>query len=122
MGLTELVSDEVKQSTFTFLQNNISHIAVGDGTTAFSPAQTALANETFRKAVQEVASFDDSIFFSMFITGSENNGNTIAEIAGFDAVSGGQMFSRKVLTNSIDKNASTEVWLDTEIGVEVTTV
>lgn len=78
--------------------NALTHIAIGTGSTATAATQTALANETYRKAGTWSWKSGSKTFT---ITASWNRGEVtgvIKEGAVFNASSGGTMFDRIVFS------------------------
>ena len=78
--------------------NPLTHIAIGTGTTAVAATQTALVNETYRKAGTWSWNSGSKTFT---LTASWNTGEvtgTITEGAVFNASSGGTMFDRIVFS------------------------
>ena len=79
-------------------------IAYGTGTTAENKAHTTLATETDREAaaieIRSVYAPHDTMRFYYLFTAA--SALTVAEIAVFNAASGGDMLGRKLLTYTID--------------------
>jgi hypothetical protein len=61
---------------------NITHLAVGTGTTAPAKTDTTLENEYFRKAVSS-KSYTDDIFTAKMLMGTTEGNTTITEIGVF---------------------------------------
>lgn len=94
-GFDLLISSLINSSN---RPNPLSHIALGTGTTAAAASQTALANETYRKAGTWSWSAGTKTFT---ITANWAKGavtGTITEGAVFNASSGGAMFDRIVFS------------------------
>jgi len=89
-----------------------ARVGVGDDSTAFSAAQTDLVAVTnkFRKLVTGITGASPSLTFNYSATFSTGEANFAwNEIGLFNAGSGGQMLSRKVLTG-IGTKTSSETW------------
>jgi len=90
----------------------ITHCAIGTGSTAESAAQTTLVTEVYRKGVGSIttggAASRDVITETSF--GSlEANGNTIYEAGLFTAASAGTMISRHKFAVSVTKTVNVEL-------------
>lgn len=93
----------VAASAMSNNSNGISHIAVGDGTTAPTIGDTALSNEQFRGAVLSTSRDGaGGLTLTLTLGTGDNNGNTIAESGLFDASSGGNLIAR-VVYDSVDR-------------------
>jgi uncharacterized 2Fe-2S/4Fe-4S cluster protein (DUF4445 family) len=85
----EMVADFMAGSS----PDKMSHIAIGIGTTAVAVTQTALVNESFRKAITTTATPDSQIHLQTEITGAEAL-FVWKEIGIFNAASAGDMTNR----------------------------
>jgi len=90
----------------------ITHCAIGTGSTAESASQTALVTEVYRTGIGSLhtggASSRDVISETSF--GSlEANGSTIYEAGLFTAASGGTMISRFKFASSVTKTVNIEL-------------
>jgi hypothetical protein len=97
--------------------DGFTHIGIGTGTGADGPSRTTLETEVARNA------FDSSVKnagagtydFTGVFTISQADGQTITEVAIFDAASSGTMALRKLLPVSVSKSS-----IQLEITVRVT--
>lgn len=121
MVLTNDLLTSLRSNIKDDIETDITHIAVGDDNTSPSSGQTDLVSETFRSAVDSTdkTSIIDEITSSMTILTTENNGNTIKEVGGFDDSSGGSMAFRNVLGTVINKTSDISVQIDTVIAITV---
>ena len=97
-GLSNTSLSAITTISAEYIKDNISHIGVGSGTTVFNPAQTALANEVIRKAVDDVRRVGAEVRSRVRLDVTEGNSNTFAEAGNFDSSSGGVMISRNLIT------------------------
>lgn len=122
MTYTTLFKDGIRSDVKTDIQARITHIGVGSGSTTPAASQTALVSEDFRDVVDDYdTSENDNIICSLRIGLTENNGNDITEVAGFNASSGGTMALRKLIT-TISKTSDIQVYLDLGNKISVTEV
>ena len=110
--------DDVKEEVKDFIILKGSHSGVGTGTTAETPADTALETSVLRKARQEYTEGVSDVVISLFIGSTEANGNDLTETGVFDAASGGNMMMRRTFP-LIGKTASIDMWIDVEEQVDV---
>lgn len=115
MVITTTTLNAIRDAAIDYINDNFTHIAVGDNNTTPSPSDTALGNEFLRKTFQETDTLTPGqIILSMRISTTEGNGNTIKEVGVFDAGAGGNMATRN-LTTEYAKTSSKEVWIDVTI-------
>lgn len=65
------------------IDEDVTHLAVGDDSTTPQTSDTTLTNEVFRKTVTDYSQTDNELLASTFIESSEANGNTIREVGLF---------------------------------------
>lgn len=118
MGLTTVLKNSVTDAIITDIQAEMTHVAWGSDSTAFSASQTALGSEDIRKARQETTSTANSVTISGFLGAGENNSNDINESGTFDDATAGDMHARNTLT-TIEKTTSIEVWVDFSTTIDV---
>jgi hypothetical protein len=118
MAITQTSLNAIKTQVLNDIDTTYGYIAVGDDATAPVVGNTTLGNETDREALFEAASIiTNTIRMYIFLDTTENNGNDINEAGLFDAASSGTMFARS-LSNSITKDAFTEVTMEYAITVD----
>lgn len=122
MVYTSGLKDGVRDTTKQKIADESLFIAVGDGSTTPTQADTTLDNETFRKARDSVdlVTSVDKVTVDLFMDTTENNGNDIEEAAPFDANSGGNMVNRKLLGITLTKTSDINVIISFEDTVTVT--
>lgn len=98
MGYTGTSLNKIQNASLAFLENEVTHIAVGTGTTPFNQAQNELNNEQFRKPTDKVSVTNDEIRTSFRFDVTEANGLTFTEIGEFDDATAGNMLSRSLVT------------------------
>jgi len=98
------------------------YIAVGTGTATPLITDTALGTEVDRNIttsnIKNVAL--GTYLFATTFTVSEANGNTLSEYGVFDLASGGEMWSRNLITPNIVKTTDIEVVAYTQTNIKVT--
>lgn len=122
MTITTDTRDSIKESSLSVF-DDVTHIAIGTGTTTPLPADTVLGSEVERNAFDEVKvknSSSGTYDFTSTFGLTEANGSTLAETGLFTASSGGTMRLRKLLTNTIAKTSSVEVSVGLRVTVTVT--
>lgn len=97
--------------------NHPDYIAVGTGTTAPQPTDTALQNEIVRNDATEIKGAAGIVTYQITIGTTQGNGNTITESGVFDQASGGTMTLRSVFSG-IDKTSDIEVKIEHEVKCE----
>ena len=110
--------DDGRIEVLNWLATEITHFAIGTGSTAEDKSDTTMTAETFRKAVQS-ATVDDvdlEIDIECFLAASEGNG-TIREWGLFDADSGGNMHVHEVMSQNETKTNTMEMLNDIIIEV-----
>ena len=65
------------------LEEDVTHLAVGDDNTGPMSSNDTLNNEVFRKSVTDYAQTDNELLASAFIDSSEANGETLREVGLF---------------------------------------
>jgi len=118
MVVSQYSLNQIRNEIKTGFTNTYSHGAVGNGTTPPTTTDTTLSSEDYREAFFDESSNTTEYIASIFLDSTENNGNTIAETGVFDASSGGNMLLRS-LTNSINKDSDTEVFVEYKITINV---
>lgn len=97
-----------------------SHIAIGTDDTAPAAGDTTLGTEVYRKIITRrripAAPNNYKIYFQLYLTTSEGNGNTLVEAGIFNRSSGGTMLSH-VTHDAIVKTAAVSVMYTWEITV-----
>ena len=124
MTITSPIITNIKTAALAEF-DTASHIGFGTGTTPPSPLDTDLETPVTRKAFDETALKNipaGTYDFSATLGLTEGNGNDIAETGLFDAVSGGNMFLRKLLNTIISKTSSVELSIGMRVTVEVTNI
>ena len=122
MVVQEDIIEDIKTSALAAFDST-THIGFGTGTTPPSPSDTDLTTPIIRKAFDEtpiknvVAGTYD---FSANLGLTEGNGNTFGETGLFDAVSSGNMYIKKLLTNLVPKTSAVELSIGLRVNVEVT--
>lgn len=119
MVLTTGLLTDTRAQVQTFLSTELAYFAAGDGTSTPVAGDTALDNETFEDAIDEV---DTTLSTEITVTGiigaGENNGSDIEEVGLKDGAAG-NLRARKLIT-TITKTSDIIVYLDftTTITVE----
>ena len=117
--LTNALLGDVKTTLKNRIINNFLYGAVGTGTTAPTPSDTALESEVLRKPRQQYSEPDpDTVVVSLWIASTEANGNTLSEVGFFDDASAGTLYARQIFTG-IAKDNTIELWIDEKITIEV---
>ncbi|NCC41817.1 MAG: hypothetical protein EOM21_20865, partial [Gammaproteobacteria bacterium] len=80
---------EFENACIDVLNANITHIAIGTGTSTPIISQTTLDTETYREAIFESSSTSNTFTTSIFLDVTEAIGDTITEIGAFNSNSGG---------------------------------
>lgn len=119
MTNTQSFLDDVRDNVKTFIISEGSHLGVGTGTTPETSADTSLETPVLRKSRQEYTEGVSDVILSLFLGGSEANGNDLTEVGVFDAASGGNMMMRRTFP-LITKTSSVDIWIDIEENVSVT--
>ena len=97
-----------------------TYAAVGSGTATAAASDTALGSEVDRNARQEYVSGNDSVIISGYWNSLEANGYDISEVGlSNGSTSATDTLTRAVFTG-IEKNSSTELWIDVEEQTNVT--
>lgn len=97
-----LLRDRIAGTTSAY----ITHFAVGTGTTAVTPVQTALVSEVYRDGITSaITSTSKAARFEYYLPAAYANGNTLTEIGLFSAPSGGTMVARALLATAIPKSS-----------------
>ena len=94
------------------LEEDVTHLAVGDDDTAPSDTNDTLNNEVFRKEVTDHSQTDNELLASTFIESDEANGETFREVglfAGPDAVD--RMWNHSTIA-SIEKDNTRTITID----------
>jgi hypothetical protein len=112
--LTNYVLNAIKSSLLLDMQTNISHIAVGSGTTTPTTSDTALVTETDRDALFTESVTGSVYTCSMYLDTTEANSTNIAETGLFNASSSGIMYLR-ALTNVIAKTSAVETFIEINV-------
>lgn len=122
MTITTTFLNEVRTAVKDYLDDNITHMAVGSDGTAATVSDAALGSEDFRNAVAEVdkATTPERITQTMLVDATDNNGNDIDEFGGLDASSGGTLAFRVVLNSTLVKTSDVIVYLEKRTDVTVT--
>ena len=96
--------------------NPLSHIGIGTGTSTPQVTETDLVTSILRKAfTSQVKGSDGIATYEMTLLTSEGNGNTLAEVGIFNAVSSGDMLNR-ITHIGIDKTSDIELKYEIEIS------
>lgn len=120
MTITSTELDAIKQDILDNIVAGYTHVGFGTGTATPSPSDTALVAQVLRQARQEYTETASRVTIAGFLNASQANGNTIAEVGVFDAISAGNMKTRNTYTTPIVKTTDKEVWTDTTVTVTVT--
>jgi len=107
--ITTTYQDIAKDNFVNLLLTNITHLAVGDDNTTPVVTNITMNNETYRKA-STITRTGLIITQKAVLDITENNGNTVYEMAGFDAASSGNMYYHN-LTTVVAKDGNTEIRL-----------
>ncbi len=94
---------------------DLTHFAVGTGSTAAAAGDTTLGTEVFRAAVTQRTKTSKQLTVKYYLPSGSANGNTLAEAGLFNHVSAGTMFARAVLASTIAKTASVAVTFTWEL-------
>jgi len=122
MTLTSAGLVGVRDNTKSYIEAEVTYIAVGDDDTTPTAADTALGNEQFRSAVDDTdTSGTGKVIHSLRIATTENNGNDVDEVGAFDASSSGNMLSRDTIT-TIAKTSDIQIYLDLEYEIQANEV
>lgn len=65
------------------VDENVTHLAVGDDGTSPDVSDTTLTNEVFRKQVSDYSQINETLTASTFIDSDEANGSTLREVGLF---------------------------------------
>ena len=109
----EVLADALAGSGTYSAEGNVTHMAVGTGTTAVSAADVALVTEVFRGALTRVTrSGTGGVVCELYLTSTQANGSTLTEAALFNGdgltTANSGMFAR-VLHPPIAKSSSVTV-------------
>lgn len=118
MTLTTDSLDEAKSAVITALNTQQTHIAISTDNTTPTESDSSLGGTELIEAVYSSSVGASTITKSMFIDGTQFNGNTINKTGLYDAISGGNLLSSS-LTNAISKTSDTEVFIDIVTNVDV---
>ena len=88
---------------------DLTHFAVGTGSTAAAAGDTALGTEVFRAAVTDRITAAKKLTVKYYLQTVSANGNTLAEGGIFNDPTTGTMFARAVLASTIVKTSSIAV-------------
>ena len=114
MVLTNSLLTAARNDTVAFLGADMTHMAIGTGTTAPTSADTALTTEVFDDVIDEIdTSQVDRRSFTLQVGSGEANGNTIAEIG----AKNGTTLRVHDLINSIAKDSSLQLFVTVTITV-----
>ena len=94
------------------LEEDVTHLAVGDDNTSPATTNDALNNEVFRKAVTDHSQTDNELLASTFIDSTEANGETLREVglfAGPDAAD--RMWNHSTIA-AIEKDGTRTITID----------
>lgn len=111
MVVTDELLDIATQQLIDYINNNVSHLALGTDNTTADTSDTVLGTEIIRKARQEYTEGTDNIIVSLWVAATEGNSNDFKEVGTFNDSSGGTMFSRDTFT-SFSKTNTKEFWAD----------
>ncbi len=119
MVLTSLVKVDIRNDAASRLDTIFTHGAIGTNSTVPTAADTALGTEVFRDTIDE---FDNPatgiVTASLRVLSTEANSNSIAEYGWLDSNSGGNLWTRNTIT-AISKTSAIQLFLDTQISIEV---
>ena len=93
-------------------QGGLTHFATGTSTTAVNASQTALVSQIAagrEPVTQYIRTTSKELEVKYFMGSTFGNGNTLGEAGVFDASTGGNMFSRVVLSPTIVKTTAITV-------------
>ena len=108
MGIANYGMTQVLGNALASLDTNLTYVAVGSDNTTPLVTDTTLGSEDYREARFSASTGPDYFRVDLRLDITENNGNTMLEIAPFNAASSGTMYSRDLVT-SLAKDATKEV-------------
>lgn len=119
MVLSALLKTRERDAIATDMTAAFTHCAAGTNTTTPTAGDTTLGTEVFRDAIDLFSNPGTGVVTaSLRILATEANNYDIAEYGWFNAASGGSLWTRNVIT-PITKTSDIQVYLDTEITIEV---
>lgn len=104
--------------------DSMTFMAIGDDNNAEIPSDTALGNELLRDPIDvKVKDLGNGTYdFTATFELSDAAGETIREVAIFDAGVGGTMGMRKILPIEISKTANQQIEITVRIGVTASNI
>lgn len=93
------------------LEEDVTHLAVGDDDTAPVTSNSSLNNEVFRKSVTDHSQTDNELLASTFIDSSEANGNTFREVGLFAGTDPARMWNHSTIAD-IEKDDTRTITID----------
>jgi hypothetical protein len=84
----------------------VTHVGIGTGTTAATPADTALEAQVLRLPyTSRIPASPTEVRYKLFLSASVGNGNTFSEIGLFTAETGGNMIARSTGFTPVEKTS-----------------
>ncbi|KKL96579.1 hypothetical protein LCGC14_1843080 [marine sediment metagenome] len=119
MTVTSLLKTELRGVAAAEIVTEFTHGAIGTNNTTPTAGDTTLGTEVFRDTADAVDNPGTGIVTaSLRVLSTEANGNSIAEYGWLDAASGGNLWTRNVIT-AINKTSDIQLYLDTQITIQV---
>ena len=119
MVITSLLKTRERDAIATDMDAAFTHGSAGTDNTTPTAGDTTLGTEVFRDTIDSFSNPGTGVVTaSLRILSTESNGSVIAEYGWFNAASGGSLWTRNVIT-SITKTSDIQIYLDTEITIEV---
>ena len=118
---TNTILNGIMSNAVSYIDTQETYMAVSTDTTAPTVSDTTLGGTELRQAVLSSSTTSNSITKEVFISASQFNGNTINKAGTYSASSGANLLGAS-LTNSIVKNATTEVFVSITTTVSVVNV
>ena len=122
MVVTNETLDVAEQDSLNYFNDNWPYIGVGTGSGAFSDSQTTLVTELYRSLLEDknLNLSEKYVIFAIRVPATQSDGNTIVEVAIFDALTGGNMGTRDVVVGSLSNLE--EYWIDVMIQAQAENV
>ena len=119
MTITSLLLTDIRNDAASRIVTNFTHCAIGTDNTAAVASDTTLGTEVFRDTIDTSSNPGTGIVTSSLrVLSTEANGNSIAEYGWLDSGSGGNLWTRNVIT-AITKTSDIQLFLDTQITTTV---
>ncbi len=120
MVITTTELDAIKTEIIDNIVLGYTHVGFGTGTATPTPSDSTLVAQILRQARQEYTETASRVTIAGYLNASQANGNTVAEVGVFNAISGGNLKTRNTYSTAIVKTTDKEVWTDTTLTITVT--